>query len=136
VELREIARAQRKRHVEEALQFERDRERALRDQLEETVTELEGPAVDEEVFAKMAPRDVEIVREALLDSGPAIEHGVDEEEDAAWLQEFVDDGSPEVERGERLGEVARLEEEIEGSRRRQQALERYLDALGVPSSEA
>jgi hypothetical protein len=42
----------------------------------------------------------------------------------------MDGGSPEDTRQERVEEVARLEEEIADSRRRQQALERYLEALG------
>ena len=60
----------------EALEFERDREAALRGQLEETVTELEGPNIDEETFAGMDPEDVEIVRQTLLDAGQAFEETV------------------------------------------------------------
>jgi hypothetical protein len=134
VDLREIARSQRRRQVEEALQFERDREAALRAQLEERATELEGSAVDEHAFAAMDPEDVEVVREALVETGHAFEDTFETEEDADWLGEFMETGSPEIDREERLGEVARLEGEIAGSRRRQQALERYLDALGASES--
>jgi hypothetical protein len=134
VELRGIARSQRRKQALEALEFERDREAALRGQLEETATELEGPNIDEETFAAMDPEDVEIVRQTLLDAGePFEETFADDGED--WLDEFRIDGeSPEEEREERLGEVARLEVEIEDSRRRQQALERYVEALSAPEA--
>jgi hypothetical protein len=132
VDLREIARARRRRQGLEALEFERDREAALRDQVEETITELEGASVDDETFARMAPEDVAIVRQTLFDMGDAFEPGVDGEADEGWLAEFMQGESPEVDREERLQEVARLEGEIEGSQRRQQALERYLEALAPP----
>jgi hypothetical protein len=134
VELREIARSQRRKQALEALEFERDREAALRGQLEETATELEGPNIDEETFAAMDPEDVEIVRQILLDAGEAFEETfADDGED--WLDEFRIDGeSPEEEREERLGEMARLEGEIKDSRRRQQALERYVEALTAPEA--
>jgi hypothetical protein len=131
VELREIARAQRRRQVLEALESERDREAALRGQLEETATELEGPAVDEETFAGMAPEDVEIVRQALLEADHVLEDGLGGESDEDWLSEFMGGESPEVDREERLEEVARLEGELEDSKRRQQALERYVEALAA-----
>jgi len=134
VELREIARSQRRKQALEALEFERDREAALRGQLEETATELEGPNVDEETFAGMDPEDVEIVRQTLLDAGEAFEETFAEDGED-WLDEFRIDGeSPEEEREERLGEVARLEVEIKDSRRRQQALERYVEALSAPEA--
>ena len=120
----------------EALESERDREAALRGQLEETATELEGPAIDEETFAGMAPEDVEIVRQALLETDHVFEDGLDGEADEDWLSEFMGGESPEVDREEQLGEVARLEEAIADSRRRQQALERYLEELAAPASEA
>jgi hypothetical protein len=129
VDLREIARGRRRRQGLEALEFERDREAALHVQLEETITELEGASVDNETFARMAPDDVDIVRQTLFDMGDAFEPGVDGEADEDWLGEFMQGESPEVDREERLEEVARLEEEIEESKRRQQALERYLAAL-------
>ena len=135
VELREIARSQRKRQALEALEFERDREAALRAQLDETIMELEGPNVDEETFARMDPDDVEIVRGALLDTGQAFDETFDEEDGEDWLAEFrVDGESAEDQREEQLGEVARLEGEISGSRRRQQALERYVEALSPPEA--
>ncbi len=134
MELRGVARSHRRRQAQDALQFERDREAALREQLEETVTELEGPNVDEETFARMAPEDVDIVRQTLSEMGDAFEPGVDGEADEDWLAEFMQGESPEVDREERLEEVARLEGEIEDSKRRQQALERYLEALAPPEA--
>ncbi len=135
MELREIARAQRRRQALEALEYERDREAALRGQLEETATELEGPSVDEETFAVMDPEDVAIVRETLHEPGGAFDVTFTGEEGEDWLEEFrVDGESPEDQREERLGEVARLEGEIKDSRRRQDALERYVKALAAPGS--
>ena len=54
----------RRRQVGEALDLERDREAALRGQLEETAAELEGPGIDEETFAAMDPADVTKVGKA------------------------------------------------------------------------
>lgn len=129
VDLRQIARSVRKRQVVDALDLERDREAALRGQLEETAAELEGAGVDEETFAAMDPEDVGIVQQALLETGDVFDK-LEGDGDDEWLQEFMDGGSPEDTRQERVEEVARLEEEIADSRRRQQALERYLEALG------
>jgi hypothetical protein len=134
VDLREVARRRRRRQGLEALEFERGREAVLREQLEETITELEGPSVDGETFARMTPEDVDIVRQTLFDMGNAFEPGVDGEADEDWLAEFMEGESPEVDREEQLGEMARLEEQIEDSKRRQQALERYLEALTPPEA--
>ena len=128
MDLREIARSQRRRHASDALEFEREREAALREQLEETVTELEGPAIDEEVFSRMAPEDAELVKQALFDPN---ENQFEEGFEEGWLDD-LDGDSAEDDRAERLGEVARLEAEIGRSQLRQQALERYLEALAGP----
>lgn len=127
MDLREIARSVRKRQIGDALDFERDREAALRAQLEETAAELEGAGVDNETFAAMDPEDVAFVRDALLESENVFEAEA-AGDDAEWLQEFMDE-APEDARQERLDEVTRLEEQIADSQRRQQALERYLGAL-------
>ena len=125
-----MARAQRRRQALDALHFERDRESSLREQLEETVTELEGPAVDEETFARMTAEDVDLVRQTLLDTGDDFGHEPGTEPAEDWLEEFrIGDEPAEVDREERLSEVARLEGEIQESQRRQQALGRYLEAL-------
>lgn len=123
-----MARDQRKRQALDALEFERTREAELRDQLEETVAEIEGDRVDAAAFAQMEPEDVEIVRGAL---GRAWTDDVgyeptDDYELAFSLDEPEgDDGAESLD-----AEVTRLEEELRESRRRQAALERYLAALG------
>ena len=101
----------------------------LEAQIEEFVTELIGTRIDEEAFATMPPEDVETVR-AVLDPRP--EYELDDE----WLEPegetADDDPAPEAEDSEAEieAEILRLESEIAVSRQRQQALERYLEALG------
>jgi uncharacterized protein (DUF2236 family) len=115
-----IARAERRRQALEALEFERARAVALRERLEAIVAELDGPALDAAIFARLAPEDVEIVRAALqsdeVEPAEALDGELDDprEEQKAWLEE----------------ELVRLEEELASSDGRQQAFERYLDALG------
>jgi hypothetical protein len=118
-----IARAERRRQALEALEFERARAAALRERLEAIVVELDGPAIDAAIFAELGPEDVEIVRPALqgdveAEAVEALDFDVELEdpkaEQVAWLEE----------------EIVRLEQEIAASGRRQQAFERYLDALG------
>ena len=123
VEREAIARERRRSEAVEHLAFERDREADLRDQLEELITEQHGSAVDDSAFANMLPEDVKVVREALVGSGDEPE--VDEVEAALsdWPDEGVDD-TDDVE-----AEIARLEAELADCRRRQQAFERYLQAL-------
>jgi hypothetical protein len=120
-----IARAHRRRQAQEALEFERDRVTSLEEQVEAIVAELEGPRIDQETFAKMTPEDVEAVR-ALLQPDDA--PGPEEE----WLRfegESAEAGPSETEE-ETEEEIARLQREIAASRRRQEVLERYMDALG------
>jgi hypothetical protein len=121
-----IARRRRRGQVLEALTFEREREAALRDQLEEVVLEQEGPRVDAEAFAQMQPDDVAVVRE-LLDDGWSL---LDDEDD----DDLTDDDGLDVAADE--DEVERLQGEIESCRARQRAFERYLDALESPPAEA
>jgi len=115
-----IVRAGRRAQALEALEFERARGAALRERLEAIVVELEGPAVDATVFARMAPEDVDVVRPALQAEEPdplePLEDELEDEvsEQRAWLDE----------------EIVRLQAEIAASGRREQAFERYLDALG------
>jgi hypothetical protein len=115
-----IGRDQRRRQAQEALDFERERETALREQLEDIVAELEGPRIDQAAFAAMQPEDVALVRATFEDAE-------DEAEEEGWLA----DGEPEADDDEeRESEIARLQEEMAASRRRQEAFERYLTALG------
>ena len=116
-----MARRQRRRQIEEALDDERGREAVLAGQLEEVVAETDGPGVDAQVFERLDPDDVAVVRELL--EIPAADEYDPEEGDEAFVFEIGGDenGSDE--------EIARLQDEIAGSRRRQEALQRYLDAL-------
>jgi hypothetical protein len=120
VDRKSIARAERRRQAFEALEFERARAAALRERLESIVAELDGPAIDDAIFAQLAPEEVEVVRPALQgdEAEPVelfeVELEDPEDDKAAWLED----------------EIVRLQEEIESSGRRQQAFERYLEALG------
>lgn len=124
-----MARAQRRRQALDALEFERTRETELRDQLEETIAEIEGDHVDAAAFAQMEPEDVEIVRSAL---GRAWTDDVGyEPTDEYELAFSLDEPEGDEDGVESLdAEVTRLEAELDESRRRQAALERYLAALG------
>jgi len=118
-----MARRHRRRQVEEALDDERGREAALAERLDEVVAETEGSRVDERVFERLAPDDATLVREALETASMFDEEG--DETNAYVLalegEESDEDGPDE--------EIARLQDEIADSRRRQLAYQRYLDAL-------
>jgi hypothetical protein len=126
-----IARAERRRQATDELEFERDRATALQEQLERIVLELEGPALDAEVFAKMDPEDVELIRGAIQGGSEMELEDLDDE-----LLEG-DEGGHDTEewaaeqREAHEAEIVRLQAEIAASERRQQALERYLEALGA-----
>jgi hypothetical protein len=122
VDLREIARAQRRRQAQDALEFERDREAALIGALEQTAAELEGAGIDEEAFAQMTAEDVEIVRGVVSESADL---DLSDELDSDWMSLESDDDI----RAERTDEIARLQEEVAESRRRQAAFVRYLEVL-------
>jgi hypothetical protein len=123
-----IARAERRRQATDELEFERDRATALQEELERTVLELEGPALDEEVFAKMDPDDVELIR-AAIQGGSEIEpdQGLDGDD---WDVSTDAEQWAAEQREEQEAEILRLQAEIAASERRQQALARYLEALG------
>jgi len=124
MDIEAIARTQRRRQAQEALEFERDRAAALREQLEAVVADVEGPRIDEEAFARMAPEDAELVREILASGLDGEDPDLDPEDE--WY-DVGETEEPEAESFE--DEVRRLEEEIAESRRLQQALKSYLDAL-------
>jgi hypothetical protein len=124
-----IARAQRRRQASESLQFERERASGLQEQIDILVAELEGSRVDEQAFAKMAFEDAELARSLLA---PAEQPADDADEDE-WLifgADPPDDEEPDP-REEAEEEIARLQREIAECRRRQEALERYLEALAT-----
>jgi hypothetical protein len=120
VDRESIARGERRRQALEALEFERARGAALRERLESVIVELDGPSLDEAIFAQLAPEDVEVVRPALQGDEPeqveSFEVELDEtaSDNRTWLEE----------------EVVRLQEEIASSSAREQAFERYLEVLG------
>jgi hypothetical protein len=116
-----IARGERRRRVEEALDEERGREEALVERLEEVVTEGEGTRIDEQAFARMEPEDVALVRELLEE--PSLFDESEEETDFLGLEPDEEDGNETEE------EIARLQAEIAASQRRRLAYERYLEAL-------
>jgi hypothetical protein len=118
-----IARRERRRRIEEALDEERGREEALVERLEEVVTEGEGNRIDEQTFARMDPEDVALVREA-LEEPSVFDEGEEQEDFLALERDDEDQTEAEVEE-----EIARLQAEIGASRRRRLAYERYLEAL-------
>jgi hypothetical protein len=76
----------------------------------------------------------ELIR-GTFQGGEAIEveeEWVPEDDDAEAIVLEDDDDDPEEPGAEQEAEIARLQEEIAASTRRQQALERYLEALGAP----
>ncbi len=120
----EVARAGRRRQALEALEFERARGEALRERLEVVVTELDGAAIDEAVFAAMSPAEVEVVRPELQ---PAeLEPDLPDEDEEAL------EDAPPLESAHDLqeAEIARLRGEVAASAERQRAFERYLQLLG------
>jgi hypothetical protein len=116
-----IARGERRRRIEEALDEERGREKALVEQLQEVVTEGEGDRIDEQAFARMDPEDVALVREVLEE--PSL---FDEGEEHTDFFALEPDEKNETDAEE---EIARLQAEIAASRRKRLAYERYLEAL-------
>ena len=118
-----IARGERRRRIEETLDEERGREKALTERLNEVVAEAEGSRIDEQAFARMDPEDVALVREA-LEEPSFFDEG---EEDTDFLS--LDREGPEQDADEVEEEIARLQAEIAASRRRQLGYGRYLEAL-------
>jgi hypothetical protein len=118
-----IVRSRRREDALDALDFERQREQALAGQIDAIVVEEDGPRVDEQVFARMEPDDVALVRELLGNGG-----WVTDEDRNGWPDEAGDEAE-DTDTG--ADEIARLEGEIAECRRRQQALERFIEALGA-----
>ena len=118
-----IARAVRRRQAQEALDFEREREQTLEEQIELVIGEADGPRIDAAAFERMSAEDVQIVKAEL--SPPPFD-GDDEPGYIEWDDLLADDpGDPHAE------ELARLNDELENCRRRQQAFRAFLDALGA-----
>jgi hypothetical protein len=115
-------RAARRRQVEDARTYEREREALLLEQLEEVLAEGSGEELDAALFARMSSEDVTLVRAALGQLEAAGDPEEEDEDGEGWEEEPED-----VE-----GEAERLREEIESSRRTQAALSRYLELLAQP----
>jgi hypothetical protein len=116
-----IVRSRRREDALEALEFEHQREQALAGQIDAIVVEEDGSRVDEQVFARMEPDDVALVRELLGNGGRMTDDDGDD-----WPDEAGDEANDAD-----ADEIARLEAEIAECRRRQQALERFIEALGA-----
>ncbi len=126
-----IARAQRRRQALEALEFERNRATGLSEQIEEIVAETEGPRIDEEAFASMTPEDAAALRTVLqLDGEPLSEDEPLPEDDWLGPSEESSESDPDETEDDAEEEIARLQAEVAESRRRQEVLERYIEALG------
>lgn len=122
-----IARDVRRRQAQESLDFEREREQTLKDQIELVISEVESPKVDAAAFERMSPEDVAIVR-AEFNPLP-----YDEEDDPGSFFERDDVFNFEVDLDEtdpHAEELARLNGELETCLRRQQAFVAYIEALG------
>ncbi len=123
-----VARAGRRAQADEALDFEREREAALRQQLAELVLEEDGPRVDAAAFAKLDGGDAERVRAAL---GLLDEDETDDEDDP-FAQDVYVDLAEEPDDADEAGvedEASRLQREIDDSLRVQAALERFIGVL-------
>jgi hypothetical protein len=107
----EIARAKRRDEALATLELEAEREDAMRTRLEQAVRDLEAWRVDEAAFARMDPEDVELIRGL----GFAAQE-------------------PSHEAVTRLeARVAELEADLAETRRRQQTLRRFIEAIEGPA---
>ena len=122
-----IARARRHRTVAQRLEEEKAREAVLSEQLEEVVTELEGPGIDEIVLEQLPVEDATFVR-GIVQGGVAIELGLEEDFFAGVEDDHGDVVDPTAEMED---EIVRLREAIEESQTRQRALQSYLDGLAT-----
>ncbi len=120
-----IARGVRRRQAQESLDFEREREQTLKDQIEIVISEAEGPRIDAAAYERMSPADVEIVKAEFAPLGYDAEDpgSFFDRDDVFNFEEVDEEGDPHDE------EIARLNVELEGCRRRQQAFAAYIEAL-------
>jgi hypothetical protein len=127
-----IARARRHRTIAERLEEERAREAVLTEQLEEVITDLEGPGIDEIVLEQLPVEDATYVR-GIVQGGVAIELGIEED----FFAGLADDDDEVIDTASELeDEIARLRAAIEESQTRQRALQGYLDGLtALPDRE-
>jgi hypothetical protein len=121
-----IARNVRRRQAQESLDFEREREETLKEQIELVIGEAESSRIDAAAFARMSPEDVAIVKAEFNplpyeDDDPG---NFFERDDVFNFDIDLEEVDPHAE------ELARLNEEVEQCRRRQQAFAAYIEALG------
>ncbi|MGL6278775.1 MAG: hypothetical protein ACRC50_04370 [Gaiella sp.] len=116
-----IARARRRRELEEALVDETERELALREQVEAIVLEAEGPRIDAALRAALSPEDVDVLAEVLAGDDAATA-------EAAWEDEW----ELEVEPLDLDAALARLGAEIDACAARRDALTRAIALLEHP----
>ncbi len=121
-----IAREARRRQAQDSLEFELQREQAIEDQIAIAIGDVDGPQIDAAAFEKMSPEDAEIVKAELnplpfdADEGPEYI----ERDDLIDLDDEYDPLAAHAE------ELARLNDELAQSRRRQEAFKAYIAALG------
>ena len=116
----QIARTVRRRQAQEALDFERERERTINEQIELVIAEAEGARLDAVIFQRLTPEDAEIVRTELTPVSYD-DSSFFERDDVIMLEDEAD---------QHAEELARLNAELDDCRRRQRAFEAYLNALG------
>jgi hypothetical protein len=120
-----MARAARRRQAQDALDFERDRERMLVEQLEEVMAESTGARVDEAALSTIDADAAALVRSILDPQEPR----ADDELEEAFYEPEPDEPEPAEVLEEEIG---RLGQVIEECRLKQRALEHYLTALEAP----
>ncbi len=119
-----IARKVRRQQAQETLDFEREREQTLIEQIELVIGEAESSSVDAAAFERMTPEQVEIVKtEFNPPTWDADESGGFFERDDLFDLEELEEVDPHAE------ELARLDAELTECRRRRQAFEAYIEAL-------
>jgi hypothetical protein len=121
VDREQIARTVRRRQAQEVLDFEREREQTIKEQIELVIAEADGGRIDAAAFERMSTEDAEIVRTELTPVPLDDDGGFFERDDVILLDDEVD---------QHAEELARLDGELEDCRRRQRAFEAYLEALG------
>jgi hypothetical protein len=103
----DIARARRRQEALDSLEFERQREEALRGRLEPIVRDAEAWRAGEAARERMPPEDFDFLQQI----------------------SFVHPRPPEDALGRFEAKIAELEAQLEDSRRRQQAFAAYAKAL-------
>lgn len=123
-----IARARRRRELEEVLADEVERERVLREQAEAVVLEAEAPRIDAALRAALDPKDLELIDDLLAANGA-------HDEDEAWMEAWeisLESAEADAQTAGADDELARLHAEIARSVARREALARAIALLETP----